>query len=62
VLAKKFYTRMMSLASRADRGDTFFKIMKDSFGHADTPDKAMQLLEKANLVKSNFFHYKPMRH
>jgi YVTN family beta-propeller protein len=57
VLAKKFYARMMTLASNADRGATFYRLAKPYYGQADTPDEAMRLLEKPDFIKplSEFF-------
>jgi hypothetical protein len=52
MLAKKFYAQMMSLASRSDRGDTFYQMPKPYYGQADTPEKAMRLLENPDFVKS----------
>ena len=56
-LAKKFYARMMSLASNADRGATFYRLTKPYYGQADTPEKATRFLEKPDFVKplSAFF-------
>ena len=57
VLAKKFYARMMSLASSRDRTAAFYQLTKPYYGQDDTPDKAMRLLEKPDFMKplSNFF-------
>jgi YVTN family beta-propeller protein len=50
-LGRKFYDQMMSLASIADRGNKFYQIAKPYYGQANTPDKAMQLLERDDFVK-----------
>jgi YVTN family beta-propeller protein len=57
MLARKFYKQMMSLASNADRGATFYRFAQPYYGQADTPEKAMRLLEKPDFVKllSEFF-------
>jgi hypothetical protein len=48
---------MMTLASNADRGATFYRLAKPYYGQADTPDEAMCLLERPDFIKplSEFF-------
>ncbi len=44
-LAKKFYARLMTLASTVDRGAEFFELAKSSVGRTDTIEDARRLLE-----------------
>lgn len=50
-LAKKFYARMMFLASKTDRGDEFYSFAKPYYGQAGTPEEALRLLENPEFTK-----------
>jgi YVTN family beta-propeller protein len=49
-LARKFYARMMALASETDRGRAFYDFAKPYAGRADTPADAARLLTDAKFT------------
>jgi YVTN family beta-propeller protein len=45
-LARKFYDQVMTLSTKGDRGNVFYDLAHSYYGQADTPEKALQLLEE----------------
>ena len=51
-LAHKFYDQIMTLSTKGDRGNDFYKFAQAYYGQADTPEGAQRLLEKPEFARA----------
>ena len=51
-LAQEFYAQSMNLSANVDRGQAVSEVFKPYYGQADTPEKALRLLENPKFTSS----------